>query len=111
MVAPMDASRATARFEELLDRCERARVQSLAFDELAELGRLHRRHLTMLARLRARGLDVAAIAHVNALCLRAHTTLYVPERARWSIAGFIRDDVPAAFARTWQAIVLAGLLL
>jgi uncharacterized membrane protein SpoIIM required for sporulation len=111
MAAPGDASRATARFEELLDRCERGRIQSLAFDELAELGRLHRRHLAMLARLRARGLDAAATAHVNALCLRAHTTLYVPDRMRWSVAQLAREAVPAAFARTWHAIVLAGLLL
>jgi uncharacterized membrane protein SpoIIM required for sporulation len=111
MGAPMDASRATARFEELLDRCEQSRVQTLAFDELTELGRLHRRHLAMLARLRARGLDVAATAHLNALCLRAHTTLYVPDRMRWSVTAFVRDAIPAAFAGTWHAIVLAGLLL
>jgi uncharacterized membrane protein SpoIIM required for sporulation len=111
MAPPGEASAATARFEELLDRCERARIHALAFEELVELGRLHRRHLALLARLRARGLDGTAIAHVNALCLRAHTLLYVPERRAPSPATFVREAIPAAFARTWHAIVLAGLLL
>jgi uncharacterized membrane protein SpoIIM required for sporulation len=111
MTGPSDASGATARFEALLDRCERGRIQTLAFDELAELGRLHRRHLTALARLRQRGLDAATIAHVNGLCLRAHTLLYVPERKTFSASRFGLEAVPAAFARTWHAIVLAWLLL
>src|SRR5262245_479438 len=106
MIAPADASRAAARFEDLLDRCERSRVQALAFDELIELGQLHRRHLAALARLRARGLDAAGIAHLNALCLRAHTVLYVPEASRASFVGLVREAVPAAFAQTWHAIVL-----
>jgi uncharacterized membrane protein SpoIIM required for sporulation len=111
MSAPDDASAATARFGALLDRSEHGRVQALGLDELLELGRLHRRHLAWLARVRARGLDAARIAHLNALCVRAHTVLYAPERRRWAPARFLRDVVPAAFARTWQAIVLAGALL
>jgi uncharacterized membrane protein SpoIIM required for sporulation len=106
-----DASGATARFEELLDRCEQARIHALRFEELAELGRLHRRHLALLARLRARSLDGAAIAHANALCLRAHTLLYVPERSAWEPARFVAETIPAAFARTWHAIVLASFVL
>ncbi len=111
MTGPADASAATARFEELLDRCERSRIHALGFDELAELGRLHRRHLAALARLRQRGLDAAAIAHVNGLCLRAHTVLHVPEHATFSAPRFVRETVPAAFAQTWPSIVLAASLL
>lgn len=111
MPAAGEASDATARFEALLDRCEHGRVQTLALDELLELGRLHRRHLAQLARLRARGLDAARITHLNALCVRAHTVLYAPARRRWAPARFVREVVPAAFASTWQAIVLAGALL
>jgi uncharacterized membrane protein SpoIIM required for sporulation len=111
MVALAEASRETTRFEALLDRCERSGVGALGFDELVELGRLHRRHLTMLARLRARGLDAAGILHLNALSLRAHTVLYVPALERWSWVRFARDTVPAAFARAWPAIVLAWALL
>jgi uncharacterized membrane protein SpoIIM required for sporulation len=111
MPAPEEASAATARFEALLDRCERTRIHALGLEELRELGRLHRRHLAVLARLRARGLDAGRIGHLNALCVRAHTLLYVPERERWAPARFVRETIPAAFARTWPAIVLAWLLL
>lgn len=111
MAARADATRREAeRFEALLDRCERSRIGALPFDELSELGRLYRRHLTRLARLRARGLDVAGIAHLNALCLRAHTALYVPERAPSTVAS-LAALVPDAFARTWRVQVLAWALL
>src|SRR5262252_7499885 len=80
VTARVDGTREEAeRFEALLDRCERSRIGALPFDDLGELGRLYRRHLARLARLRSRGLDTATIAHLNALCLRAHTALYVPE--------------------------------
>ena len=114
MTTRADATHAEAeRFEALLDRCERSRIGAMPFDELAELGRLYRRHLARLARLRGRGLDVASIAHVNALCLRAHTALYVPaaEPGSRSLVRLAREAVPAAFARTWHVQALAWALL
>ena len=65
-----------ARFAELLDRCERLGTRTLPFDDLRELGRLYRLHAARLARLRDRGDDPEAIRHLNALCVRAYTTLY-----------------------------------
>lgn len=107
-----DAAQAAAeRFEALLDRCERSRIGTLPFDELAELGRLYRRHLTRLARERARRLDAASIAHLNALCVRAHTALYVPPAAPSSVVQLARTAVPDAFARTWHVQQLAWVLL
>jgi len=111
MATRADVTRQEAeRFESLLDECERSRIGALAFDDLGELGRLYRRHLTRLARLRSRGLDAAGIAHLNALCLRAHTALYVPERKPGGLVSLVRA-VPAAFARTWHVQVLAWALL
>jgi uncharacterized membrane protein SpoIIM required for sporulation len=111
MSTQADATRdAAERFEALLDRCERSRIGALSFDDLGELGRLYRRHLARLVRLRARGLDAAAIAYVNGLCLRAHTALYVPTGERGTVASLVRA-IPAAFARTWRAQVLAWMLL
>lgn len=106
-----DARRETVRFETLLDAAERVRVARLAFDELAELGRLYRKHASRLARLRSDGDDPDAIRHLNALCVRAHTLLYVPSgipdaRAQTFAAG-LRD----AIARTWRAHALAWSLL
>jgi uncharacterized membrane protein SpoIIM required for sporulation len=104
--------RASERFEALLDQCERVRRQALPFDELGEIGRLYRRHLVRLARLRERNLDQGAIAHVNALCVRAHTLLYVAREEPWSIGRFVRDALPHAIARTWRVQLLAwGFLL
>ena len=112
MTTRTDAAQdAAERFEALLDRCERSRIGALPFDELAELGWLYRRHLTRLARLRTRGLDAASIAHVNALCVRAHTALYVPSARPASLVRLARTAVPDAFARTWHVQRLAWALL
>ena len=80
-----DARRATERFEALLDRCERLRAGGLPFDELSELGRLYRAHTAQLARLRERDDDPAAIRHLNALCVRAYSFLYVPPPSERSL--------------------------
>ena len=100
-----------ARFEALLDDCERLRVAQLPFDELRELGRLYRRHAAELARIRHRDEDPEAIRHLNALCVRAYTHLYPsppPEKDR--AAGFF-GRLPLAIARTWRPQLLAWTLL
>ena len=100
-----------ARFEALLDECERLRVAQLPFDELRELGRLYRRHAAELARIRERDEDPEAIRHLNALCVRAYTHLYPsppPEQAR--AAGF-SERLSLAIARTWRPQLLAWTLL
>jgi len=107
-----DARRATERFEALLDRCERLRAGGLPFDELSELGRLYRAHTAQLARLRERDDDPAAIRHLNALCVRAYSFLYVPPPSERSLRALFLQRLPDALGRTWRVQVLAwGLLL
>ena len=101
----------TERFAALLDRCERVRVGSLAFDELSELGRLYRAHTARLARLRERGDDPEAIRHLNALCVRAYTYLYVPPPAERSLGRLVLERLPEAVGQTWRVQALAWWLL
>src|SRR5205823_6040934 len=104
--------RATERFEALLGRCERLRAGGLPFDELSELGRLYRAHTAQLARLRERDDDPAAIRHLNALCVRASSFLYVPPPSERSLRALFLQRLPDALGRTWRVQVLAwGLLL
>jgi uncharacterized membrane protein SpoIIM required for sporulation len=100
-----------ARFEALLDQCERVRVAQLPFDELRELGRLYRRHAAELARLRGRDDDPEAIRHLNALCVRAYTHLYPSPPPEQSRAAGIRERLPIAVALTWRPQLLAWTLL
>jgi len=99
-----------ARFEALLDECERLRVAQLPFDELRELGRLYRRHAAELARVRERDEDPEAVRHLNALCVRAYTHLYPSPPPRPREAGF-SERLLLAIARTWKPQLLAWALL
>src|SRR3989441_10760194 len=108
----IDARRETERFEALLDRCERLRAGGLPFDELSELGRVYRAHTAKLARFRERADDPAAIRHLNALCVRAYSFLYVPPPSERSLRALFLQRLPDALGRTWRVQVLAwGLLL
>lgn len=106
-----------ARFEALLDECERLRVAQLPFDELRELGRLYRRHAAELARTRDRDEDPEAVRHLNALCVRAYTHLYPSAPSERDPAAGISGRLPLVIARTWRpqllawALLLLGLLL
>jgi hypothetical protein len=109
---PSTSAHDAARFEALLDRCERLRAGGLPFDELSELGRLYRTHTAQLARLRERDDDPAAIRHLNALCVRAYSFLYVPLPSERSLRALFLERLPDALGRTWRAQALAwGLLL
>jgi len=110
-LSPMRATD-TERFEALLDRCERLRAGGLPFDELSELGRLYRAHMTRLARLRERADDPEAIRHLNALCVRAYSFLYVTPPSERSLRTLFLERLPDALGRTWHVQILAwGLLL
>jgi uncharacterized membrane protein SpoIIM required for sporulation len=101
----------TSRFETLLGRHERARRSRLTLDEVRELAVSYRRHLAALARMQEAGDDRAALRHLNALCVRAHTVLYVePARpgSRWAR---VRTLFPHVVARTWRAQAAAWTLL
>ncbi len=101
-----------ARFEGLLDRCERAGAGGLPFPELSELARLYRRHAALLARERQRADDPEALRHLNALCVRAYTQLYPSPPGEDRAAGAGAGRVPLAVARTWRPQLLAwGLLV
>jgi uncharacterized membrane protein SpoIIM required for sporulation len=102
----------TERFEMLLDRCEQLRARGLPFDELSELGRLYRAHMARLARQREREDDPEAIRHLNALCVRAYSFLYVPPPSERSLRTLFLERLPDALGRTWRVQILAwGLLL
>jgi len=101
----------TGRFEELLDRGERLGAPRLPFEELSELGRLYRAHVARLARLRQQADDAMAIRHLNALCVRAYTFLYVPPPGDRSLRRLVFDSLPRALGRTWRAQALAWSLL
>src|SRR5437870_11374627 len=90
-----DARRATERFEAQLDRCERLRAGGLPFDELGELGRRYRAHTARLARLRERDDDPAEIRHLNALCVRAYSFLYVPPASVRSLRRRVPERGPS----------------
>jgi uncharacterized membrane protein SpoIIM required for sporulation len=100
-----------ARFEALLDDCERLRVAQLPFDELRELGRLYRRHAAELARIREREEDPEAIRHLNALCVRAYTHLYPSPPPEQAPASGLSRRLSMAVARTWRPQLLAWALL
>jgi uncharacterized membrane protein SpoIIM required for sporulation len=70
----------TEEFSRLLDDAESHRLRALPFDELRRLARLYRGESARLSRLRDRGSDRDHIAHLNALCVRAHGFLYSAHR-------------------------------
>jgi uncharacterized membrane protein SpoIIM required for sporulation len=99
------------RFEALVDRAERGKLD---FDQLRELARLYRVHSARLSLLRTRSTDPEAIRYYNALCLRAYTHVHVATPDGASARGrgvlFLRD-IPAALGRTWRLQLLASALL
>ena len=109
--SPLSSPLGTARFAALLDRAEQRGVSALRFDELSELGRLYRTHVAELARLRQDDDDPAAIRHVNALCVRAYTILYVPPPGSRSLGRLVARALPDALGRTWRAQAMAWTLL
>ncbi len=100
----------TKRFAALLDRSEGRGLTRLAFGELRDLARLYRLHTSRLARLRTAGGDTEAIRYLNALCVRAYTYLFVSPRRR-SLRVMLREEMPGALARTWNAQVVAWAIL
>jgi uncharacterized membrane protein SpoIIM required for sporulation len=107
----METPDGTARFEALLDRGERHGTRGLPFDALSELGRLYRAHVARLARLRERDDDPAAIRHLNALCVRAYTLLYVPPPGDRSFRRLLLETLPRAIGATWRVQAVAWSLL
>jgi uncharacterized membrane protein SpoIIM required for sporulation len=101
----------TLRFETLLATSERARGARLNLDEVRELATLYRRHVAALARLREVGDDPSALRHLNALCVRAHSLLYVEPGTGGSRWARVRAQVPHVVARTWRAQTVAWTLL
>lgn len=105
-----DARRELQVYEELLGRAERLRPSGLGLDELRQLGELYRRHLAHLGRLRERGSDPEAVAHLNALSVRAYTLLHAARRRSTSS----RSDaarLARALARGWLPLRIAFALL
>lgn len=103
------------RFETLLEQCERLGRRRPRFREVRALAALYRRHSARLGRLRDADADPDAIAHLNALCVRAYRLLYSSKGARPSALLQRRtwtQSLPLALARTGRAQLAAwGLLL
>jgi uncharacterized membrane protein SpoIIM required for sporulation len=105
---------ALSRLDALLERTEKPGVGQLGFDELRELARLYRSSSTRLARLRDRDADPDAIRYLNALCVRAHGTLYSAAESKSSpnrTAGTAGRALVRALARSWRAQSVAWALL
>src|SRR5687768_2145892 len=104
------------RLNELVDKAQRSRLNSLNDDELHEMGALYRRVSADLARAQTRYSTTNAgremVRSLNDLVLRAHTQVYsAPPPQPLRAFHFLLYGFPAAFRRQWRAITLAAILL
>ncbi len=98
-------------FERLLARSE-SLGKTLPFLELRELARLYRLHSARLARWRSEQQDPDRVRHLNALCVRGYSYLYVPAQSGSKTHSRSRFSLTDAFANTWRIQLLAlGLLI
>jgi len=103
------------RFVALLGRAERAKLRSLAFDELRELGRLYRLLAARLARARASEADPDAARILNAALARGYVLLYAGRpaaNAKRAALARLADAIARSFAYQVAAwvLLLAGAL-
>lgn len=100
------------RLAELVARASRARgLRSLSGEELLEFGRLYRRAASELSHARARGLDAAELAFLNALVGRAYGLLYVTRSSGWrGLLRFFRQELPRSFRAHARLIGLSAAL-
>src|SRR5690349_15437621 len=104
-----------ARLNELVDKAQRSRLDSLSDDELHELGALYRRAAADLARAQTRYAGTTAgrelVRSLNDLVLRAHTQVYsAPPPQPLRGLHFLLYGFPAAFRRQWRAIAVSAFL-
>ena len=106
---------AWARLQELVDKTQKSRLNSLGDEELHEMGALYRRASADLARAQTRYNSTRAgqelVRSLNALVLRAHAQIYSAPPAQASRGlWFFLFGFPAAFRRNWRPILLAAML-
>ncbi len=102
-----------ARLSELLSLVERSGRGALSPDELAELGRLHRKVSSHLAQAQAGASDPEAVAFLNGLVVRSHNTIYrVPSGFRpMAVLDFLFAGYPRIVCRLWPYVLLATVAM
>jgi uncharacterized membrane protein SpoIIM required for sporulation len=95
----------------LADRALRSGLQSLASEEVLELGRLYRRAAADLSQARSLGLDPGEAALLNGLVGRAYGVIYTPERGgAASVAAFFASEFPRCLRRNFVFIAASFLI-
>lgn len=104
------------RLSDLVEKAQKARLNSLTDAELHEMGALYRRASSDLARAQTRYANTAAgrelVRSLNDLVLRAHTQVYsapAPQPVR--ALDFVLFGFPAAFRRNWRSILVAAAFM
>ncbi len=100
------------RLSELLDRTDRVGMHDLSPDELADLGRLHRKVSSHLAQARAGVTDPEIVAYLNGLVARSHNTIYRPRSALSAVAffEFLWVGFPRIVWKLWPYVLVSGLI-
>jgi len=101
---------ADERFEMLVDHAEKMRGR-LGFDDVRELARLYRLATARLTWLRTRRFDPQAVAHLNALCVRAYAHLQIPPPQRLAFGRFFLTDLPRTRAASAQLQLVVAIIL
>lgn len=100
------------RLERLLERAQGGGLKKLRPKELLELPILYRQALSSLSVARAISLDRSLIDYLESLCARAYFFVYGARANPWTrIAGFFRQDWPAAVRGIWRETLVAALLM
>ena len=100
------------RLEALLDRVERTSAAALDEEELLALPTLYRATVSALSVARETSLDRGLVDYLEALSSRAYLFLYgVRGRLLPRLAGFFREDWPAAARALWRETIVAAVLL
>ena len=104
------------RLSALVDKAQKARLDSLSDDELHEMGVLYRRASSDLARAKTRYSTTNSgrelVRSLNDLVLRAHAQVYsAPPPQPLNALHFLLHGFPEAFRRHWRAIALAAVFL
>ncbi|MBV9867472.1 MAG: stage II sporulation protein M [Abitibacteriaceae bacterium] len=104
------------RLNELVQKTQQSRLNSLSDEELHELGTLYRRAAADLARVQTRYASTSAgrelVRSLNDLVLRAHTQVYAaPAPQPMGGVNFVLYGFPATVRRQWRVIAVSAFLM
>ncbi len=94
-----------------MSRSGRRGVGALSHDELQDLGLLYRQTASDLATVREDITSRPLASYLNQLLARAHNSIYMGKRPRWSrIADFYLNTYPRIFRETFPLVLVAALI-